>query len=151
MAPPKVPFLSANFSAIAHATEDVEKVAQSLGFLVGCVSTAKVHTTRQYLKGHHGNMITTISAKLSRKELPSDALAILSQKLSESDRRFLSDHISSCVDEDRVLYLRFDKQEALLGKVRLQEGDPIRLKLKFAPEYDREAIASLCTQSGLVS
>jgi len=150
MAPPVSAFLSAEFSAIAHATEDLQKVEQSVTFVVESISRIKANLSRRYLKGHHGNMITTISARLSHKELPSDTLNLLLRKLSESDRRFLSQHLADCVDEDGNLYLRFDKQEAFLGNVRLQNGDPIRMKLKFASAYDVEAIVTLCRESGLV-
>lgn len=150
MVPPKSAFLSADFSAIAHATEDIDKVEQAVRSLVAWLSRSKVNLTRQYVKGHHGNVITTISAKLSGKELYPEALTLLSQKLSESDRRFLFDHVQSCVDQDRNLYLRFDKQEAFFGSIRLHEGDPIRAKFKFASMYDVERIVSFCKESGLI-
>jgi len=150
MTPPVSAFLSAEFSAIAHTTEDIQKVEKCVTFVVESISGTKANLSRRYLKGHHGNIITTISARLSHKELPSDTLNVLSRKLSESDRRFLSQHLGDRVDENGNLYLRFDKQEAFLGNVRLQNGDPIRMKLKFAPGYDVEAVVTLCRESGLV-
>lgn len=150
MAPQKAAFLSAHFTAIAHATEDIEKVEQGVKFLIDLVSTTSVSLTRRYLKGHHGNVITAISAKLSAKELSSDPLNLVSQKLPESDRRFLSGDMRSCIDEESNLYLRFDKQEALLGNVKLHQGDPIRLKLKFASTYDAETMVNVCRESGLI-
>lgn len=150
MAPWKAAFLSAHFSAIAHATEDVANVERAVRFLVGLISKNEMPLSRQYLKGHHGNMITTISARLPAKELPSNALELLSKKLSGSDRQFLSGEIRSCVDEEGNLFLRFDKQEAFLGTVRLQQGDPIRIKLKFASTYDAEGIVEFCRENGLI-
>jgi len=143
--------LSANFTAIAHATEDIGKVEHALGFLIALVARTEIALTRRYLKGHYGNMITTVSGKLSAKELSPESLSIISQKLSESDKQFLSDCAKSCLDEEGNLYLRFDKQEALLGNVRLCQGDPIRMKVKFAPYYDAEAIIRVCRESGLIS
>jgi RNA binding exosome subunit len=150
MTGPDSPFLSAGFGAIAHATEDVEKVEQSMGFLIELIAKTKVSMTRQYLRGHHGNVITTITAKLARKEISPDSLSRLSQRLSESDRQFLADNIPSCIDQDRNLYLRFDKQEAFLEHIRLHEADPIRMKLKFAPAHDADAIVSICMENGLI-
>lgn len=150
MAPEKAAFLSAHFSAIAHATEDAAKVERAVRFLIGFMSRTEVSLSRQYLKGHHGNVITTISAKLPAKGLSPNALKLLSQKLPDSDRQFLSSDMSSCIDEEGNLYLRFDKQEAFLGTVKLHQGDPIRIKLKFASEYDAEGIVKFCRENGLI-
>ncbi len=147
MTPKTSPFLSAEFSAIAHATENIENVEQSVRFLVGFASGSNVKLTRQYLRGHHGNMITTVSARLPGAELNLDALARLLRSLPIQDRQFLSRQISGCIDEGRNLYLRFDKQEAFTGNVRLQDGDPIRVRFKFGRAYDEKAIASLCGES----
>jgi len=143
-------FLSAHFDAIAHATEDIQKVEQAIRSLIQLVIVGNVNLTRRYLKGHYGNMIATISAKLSAKELSSDPLRALSRQLTESDRRFLSENMKSCIDEDGNLYLRFDKQEAFMGKVRLHQGDPIRMKLKFASTRNSETILKACRESGLI-
>jgi len=151
MAPEKTPFLSAHFSVIAHATEDILKVDQATSFLIEVISKGQVDLNRQYVKGHHGNMIATISAKLTAKGLLSNALELLSCRLSESDRQFLSGEIGSCVDKEGTLYLRFDKQEACLRRVKLHQADPIRMKLKFLPGYDATRIVDLCKASGLAS
>jgi RNA binding exosome subunit len=143
--------LSANFTAIAHATEDIGKVEQALGFVIALVARTEIALTRRYLKGHYGNVITTVSGRLSAKELSSESLSIISQKLPESDKQFLSDCAKSCLDEEGNLYLRFDKQEASLGNVKLYQGDPIRMKMKFAPGYDGEVIIGICKESGLIS
>ena len=150
MAPEKTPFLSAHFSVIAHATEDIVKVEQATSFLIEVVSKDQAALSRQYMRGHHGNVITTISAKLT-KGLLSNGLELLSRELSESDRHFLSAEIASCVDDERTLYLRFDKQEACLRTVKLHQADPIRMKLKFLPGYDTMRIVNLCRESGLAS
>jgi len=150
MAPEKTPFISAHFSAIAHATEDFQKVEQATRFLIEIISRGQAQLNRQYMKGHHGNVIVTLSAKLAAKALSPDVLRLLSQNLSESDRQFLGRDIESCVDEESGLYLRFDKQEACLQKVRLHQADPIRMRLKFVSRYNPERIVDLCKESGLV-
>jgi RNA binding exosome subunit len=153
MAPEKTPFISAHFSAIAHATEDIQKVEQATRFLIEIISSlsrGQAQLNRQYMKGHHGNVIATVSAKLAAKALSPNVLRLLSQNLSESDRQFLGRDIESCVDEESGLYLRFDKQEACLQKVRLHQADPIRMKLKFVSRYNPERIVDLCKESGLV-
>jgi RNA binding exosome subunit len=151
MSPLSTPFLSAHLSVIAHATEDIQKVEQATRFLVGLISRAQVSLTRQYMKGHYGNTITTISVKLLGKALLPNALQALIQRLPEPDRQFLVRDIESCVDKEGNLYLRFDKQEAFLGRVKSYQGDPIRMRLKFVSGYDSDSIVDLCKKSGLVS
>lgn len=151
MPPEKTPFLSAHLSVIAHATEDIQRVEQAMRFLIELISKTQASLTRQYMKGHHGNTIATISAKLPGKALLPSVLEVLSQKLSESDRQFLGNDIESCVDKEGNLYLRFDKQDAFLRAVKFYQSDPIRMRLKFASGYDSERIVSLCEESGLVS
>jgi hypothetical protein len=145
------PFLSAHLSVIAHATEDIGKVEKATKFLLQLISRAETNLTRQYARGHHGNVIATISAKLAGKALDANALQVIARKLSESEKQFLKNDIERCVDEEGSLYLRFDKQEAFLGSVTLCQGDPIRMKLKFAFGYDSDRIVDLCRESGLVS
>lgn len=151
MPPEKTPFLSAHLSVIAHATEDIQKVEQAMRFLIQLISKSQVNFTRQYMRGHHGNTIATISAKLPGKALLPSALELLSQNLSESDRQFLGNDIESCVDKEGNLYLRFDKQDAFLRAVKFYQGDPIRMRLKFVSGYDSDRIVGLCKESGLVS
>jgi hypothetical protein len=147
----KSPFLSAHLSVIAHATEDIQRVEQAARFLIELISKTQVNLTRQYVKGHHGNTIITISAKLDGKALLPNALELLSQKMSESDKQFFGSDIGSCADDEGNLYLRFNKQDAFLRAVKFYQGDPIRVRLKFVPGYDSERIADLCRESGLAS
>ena len=149
MAHEKTPFLSAQFSVIAHATEDIQKVEQATSFLIELVSKGQAKLCRQYMKGHYGNMISTISAKVAGKGLLPSALEVLSQRAPESDKQFLSSDIKDCVDKEGNLFLRFDKQEASLRRVKFHQSDPIRMKLKFASGYDLVKIIDFCRASGL--
>jgi RNA binding exosome subunit len=149
MSSAKVSLLSVDLSAIAHATEDINKVEQSISFLAECMSKTEVNFTRRYMRGHHGNLIATVSARLSPKEVSNETLRLLSSRLSDEDRRYLSGELPNCMDEEGNLYLRFDKQEAYLRHVRLHQGDPIRMKLKFLARRKPESIATICKESGL--
>ena len=151
MVPENTPFLSAQFSVVAHATEDIEKVEDAASFVVQVIAKGQVNLTRQYVKGHHRNLITTITARLAARAVHSDALELLSHELSESDNKFLGSEIKSCVDDDGSLYLRFDKQEACLRRIKLHQADPIRMKLRFVHGYDAAGIVDLCRESGLGS
>jgi RNA binding exosome subunit len=150
MSSTRAPLLSVNLSAIAHATEDIGKVEQALRYLGDSVHITSVDIARRYMKGHHGNLIATVSAKLPSKEISRETLTVLFSCLSESDRRYLSDDLTNCIDEEGNLYLRFDKQEAYLGRLSLHQSDPIRMKLKFPSRCTPEMIASICKESGLI-
>jgi len=145
------PFLSVHVTAIAHATEDIDKVEQAVKFLLGLISQTDVGLSRRYLTGHHGNVITTISTRLSAKQLCPEALKMMFQRLSQSDRAFLSSDVRNCLDEEGNLYLRFDKEEAFLGNLKLQQADPIRMKLKFSSGHDIERLVRVCAESGLTA
>jgi RNA binding exosome subunit len=146
----KVPLLSVDVSAIAHATEDINRVEQSIRFVAECLSKTEVNFTRRYMRGYHGNMIATVSARLSSRQVSNETLRLLSSKLSDEDRHFLSRDLRTCIDEEGNLYLRFDKQDAYLGSMTLHQGDPIRMKLKFLSKHKPEAIAAVCRESGLI-
>lgn len=146
----KVSLLSVDLSAIVHATEDIAKVEQSMRSLAECVSKTEVSFTRRYVRGHHGNMIATVSTRVSSKEVSNETLRLLSSKLSDEDRHYLSRDLPNCMDDEGNLYLRFDKQEAYLGSVTLHQGDPIRMKLKFSSMHKPETIATVCRESGLI-
>jgi RNA binding exosome subunit len=51
--------------------------------------------------------------------------------LSQLDRTEVISSLSSRVDQAGTLFLRIDKQEALKGKTRLQDTDPVKIAISF--------------------
>lgn len=51
--------------------------------------------------------------------------------MSILDRAQIYSSLASRVDSAGTLYLRIDKQEALKGKVRLEDMDPIKVEILF--------------------
>lgn len=56
----------------------------------------------------------------------------LARGLSDLEKKKLALEIKRCIDDRGSLYLRLDKQEALLGRMRLRKSDPIRIKIKLS-------------------
>jgi RNA binding exosome subunit len=120
---------SARVSAIVHATEDAERVHQALirlfpnGFL-----SSKRETRRFY--GHYGNEIHMIDLSI-RGGLANSLLAHVWKSLASFDRALVLSELDSHVDTSGALHLRFDKEEAFRGIVKLKDQDPIKIQLSF--------------------
>jgi RNA binding exosome subunit len=120
---------SVKISTIAHATEDVEKVAQAIRNLF--LHEVPVSSTINRAKGHHGNEIVTIEFTL-RNAMGAEALLHdVWNGLSQLDRTEVFSSLSARLDHAGTLFLRIDKQEALKRKIRLQDTDPIKVAISF--------------------
>jgi RNA binding exosome subunit len=100
------------------------------------------------LKGHYGNPILLFKFETKDGDLIQKFVENLASSLSRSDKEGLSLDFERYVDSAGVLYLRFDKQSALLKHIKFQEEDPIKVKLKFG--IPKEAIFKVCKKLGLV-
>jgi RNA-binding protein len=120
---------SARVSAIVHATEDAERVHQALirvfpnGFL-----PSKTETRRFY--GHYGNEIRLIDLSI-RGGLANSLLAHVWKSLASFDRASVLSELDAHVDTSGALHLRFDKEAAFRGIVKLKDQDPIKIQLSF--------------------
>lgn len=122
---------SVELSAIAHATDDLEKVQAALTFILPESLKGRQLFTRRYLEGHHGNPIVTFDARLTRVPEIEDFATFFFRQLSKSEKLRIERDLELHSDADGNLYIRIDKQQAFLGVVELGEEDPIRVKLKF--------------------
>jgi RNA binding exosome subunit len=137
------PISSAQVHVHCHATEDEDKVLAALRTLL----PGEVAVERSELEGHHGNPIVVIGARVRDRS-----------KLSEIWERIVRSgeltppEVERRMDERCTLHLRFDKQAAFGGRLRLTDGgDSIHLRLRvkaFPPRREnairavREAIES---------
>ncbi len=111
----------------AHATEDLEKVKEAVRRLLG---VSELEFTELRARGHHGNPITTLIATLKGKEAERVAKKLLSD-MDNFDFDILKRELEIRSEKSK-LYLRFDKQKALLGKVEMSSGsDVIRVVVVF--------------------
>jgi RNA binding exosome subunit len=122
---------SVEISAIAHATDDLEKVQAALTATLPESLKGRQLFTRRYLEGHYRNPITTFEARLTKPAEVEAFTTIFFRQLSKSDKLRIERDLSLYSDAEGNLYVRIDKQKALTGVVELGEEDPIRIRIKF--------------------
>jgi RNA binding exosome subunit len=122
-----------DISTFANATEDEEKVVKAIRNLL--IDELKgIKLTRRRLSGYYGDPISVISGKVRRKGA-TETLKNLLNSLSTLDQQKLLDEIGERFDKNGNFYVRFDKQKAYLGKVSLQETDPIRMVFRLRQHH----------------
>jgi len=120
---------SAKISTIIHATEDPEKVATAIRNL--SPGEMPVGSTVNRAKGHHGNEIVTMVFTIKNAKNVESFLRNIWNGLSQLDRTEVHSSLTSRIDNAGTLFLRIDKQEALKGRIRLQDTDPIKIAISF--------------------
>ncbi len=130
----KLPIAYIDIRFLAHATEDMGKVKQAVYNLFHADHAEKVAFNEVVLKGHHGNSIVLFETRLEDEDITNRLLEKLVTELSELDKENILRDISSFV-EGSALYLRLDKQAALMGEVRLKQADPIYIRVRLRTKY----------------
>jgi len=113
-----------------HATEDESKVMKAIGNIVPKDLYEKIRFDKVKARGHYGNQITIIKAEVKIDDMKALSRYIL-DKMESYDREYLYKSLDRFMDHTGTVYLRFDKQNAYLGKVMLRTDDPICVRLKF--------------------
>jgi len=127
---------SAKISTIIHATEDPEKVATAIRNL--SLGEMPVGSTVNRAKGHHGNEIVTMVFTIRNAKNVEGFLRNIWNGLSQLDRTEVHSSLTSRIDNAGTLFLRIDKQEALKGRIRLQDTDPIKIAISFRTVSPKE-------------
>jgi len=145
--------VSVDIETFAHATEDPEKVLKSLKFILPEEILDEVKIKREELKGHYKNPIIIFRTAIRRKRLVKKVISHIAKILSEKDKKRIKSSFNRRLDPSGNLYLRFDKQEAYLGKAVLTEsGDSIRVKIAFTSHpLELNKILGFCKEIGLVT
>jgi RNA binding exosome subunit len=127
-------FASLHARVICHATESPEKVEQSLRNVVGDAPVSRTVT-----EGHHGNSIQIMEVTIERE----DEIEAVLRRLSRESLEEISDTLPSRLDDSCNLFVRFDKQEALGGRLVISRGeDVIVLRIKILAFPARREVAS---------
>ncbi len=116
-------------NVIIHATEDITKFFKIFDEFFE-IKPEKLLT--QNLKGHFDNEITTIQAKLTKKEARKFVDKLVSN-LSKEQRLELLQSLEERI-HNSTFHLRLDKQKLILGQLDLKEKDPVKVKI-FTPIY----------------
>ena len=126
------------FRTFCHASEDERKVRHALDFLTGGAAIEA-----QFTKGHHGNRLVLLEATVKGKA-----------RVEEFWRRIqaggaiaeILDGVDKRISESMELCLRFDKQEAYMGRVALDKGGDVihlRAKIEVRPAQLDGAVAAV--------
>ena len=99
------------------------------------------------LTGHHGNSIVIYETKLADRQVLLQVLGKIGASLNSLDKEQLCSEMQLRI-EKRNLFLRFDKQTAYLGTLKLASNDPIHFKVHFRNKTSEE-IAAICKEAGL--
>ncbi len=120
---------SISLSAMAHSTEDPEKVWKAL---LSASPREKFSSTAEErkFKGHYGNEIRILKLLLRRSQAE-ELFEALWRRLTPIDQESILDSIGTHVDDERDLHLRFDKENCFRGVLRLQDSEPIKAQISF--------------------
>ena len=131
----------------SQATEDPEKVRSALRLFFPQRDDAAndepdiIHES--IMSGHYGNLITILEAEIVKKKDGKYVIDLIKQHLDPEELSRIVTELPLRIDEECNLYLRFDKQEAYKGNLKMaQISDAIllRIKLKAYPAKQEKAI-----------
>ncbi|MCG2880634.1 MAG: hypothetical protein L7G96_04855 [Vulcanisaeta sp.] len=114
---------SVELSTHIHATESELKVVKALLNLIPPQLRSGVKIVTSDGKGHYGNDIKTIKVQLRGEDSLSVVKYIFSM-IDQLDREIVLVSLSSRFENGK-LYLRFNKQLAYNGVLRLDDGDDV--------------------------
>jgi RNA binding exosome subunit len=114
---------SVELSTHIHATESELKVVKALLNLITPQLRSGVKIVTSDGKGHYGNDIKTIKVQLRGEDSLSVVKYIFSM-IDQLDREIVLVSLSSRFENGK-LYLRFNKQLAYNGVLRLDDGDDV--------------------------
>lgn len=132
---------SAEISVFSYSTEDEEKVQRAVLNILPQGIVEGLRFSSSNLRGHYNDRILMLRAEV--REGASDLAHHLLRGLLPRDRERLLDEVERRMDGSGNLYIRLNKQEALLGRLELGDADPIRIKLKFRSRGRRVSARSV--------
>ena len=125
-----------SYRAFVYGTENKEKVLNSIKTLFSN-SSPQCEATEGYYK----NSVLILYNKIDKKREIKDFVEKLSTMNDPARKRILN-RLEDKMDDYGNLYLRFDKQRAYLGDLKVVEhGDSIHLKIKIAAYPAKKKVA----------
>jgi RNA-binding protein len=126
-----------SYRAFVYGTESEVKVREAIHTML-----PMAHPEIEITKGYYKNQVLILHGKTSKNSEIKLLLEKL-QNLNLNDKKKIHNELHDRMDSRGNLFLRFDKQNAYLGDLKLVEhGDALHLKLKIAayPAKKEEAI-----------
>lgn len=120
-----------------YGTEDERRVCEALRFIV----PESVQLYREQLEGHFGNSIVVLTARTKKASAIRAVFDAIRNGLTNGDLTQLREQILQHLSENCTLVIKFDKQAAACGVLKLGTKDPIVLRAKIAayPAHKEEA------------
>ena len=119
---------------IVHATEDYQKISDSLCDIFEIESS---EITKKEFLGHFGNPILMLHIQMKNKRAEGLIKKLIST-ISQDDVKDLLAGIDERIS-DSTLYLRFSKQNFVKKTLTFQEKDPVRIMI-FTPVYIKKNV-----------
>jgi len=126
--------INLNIEIIVHATEDYQKISDSLCDIFEIESS---EITKKEFLGHFGNPILMLHIQMKNKR----AGELIKKLISTISRDDVKDLLAG-MDErisDSTLYLRFSNQNFVKKTLTFQEKDPVRIMI-FTPVYIKKNV-----------
>ena len=125
-----------SYRVFVHGTEDEKKVREAIKTIFP-TSSPQMDMTEGYYK----NPILVLHDKIAEKKDLNASVKIL-KEMKIPDKKKILNRLENKMDDKGNFFLRFDKQEAYLGNLKVVEhGDAIRLKIKMAAYPAKKDIA----------
>ncbi len=116
-----------------HATENRDKVVKAVLEIFPEKIRGSVRLESEVYEGYYGNPIEVLTIELSDPTEALETLKYIVGRLDEIDRVKLLGTLEERVDKQGGLYIRFSKQNAFKGTLKLEEGDDvIRVHIRFS-------------------
>lgn len=125
-----------SYRAFVYGTENKEKVLES-------VKTLFPNSTPQCedIEGYYKNPVLILSNKIDKKSEIKDFVEKLST-LKDPAKKMILHRLEEKMDDYGNLFLRFDKQRAYMGDLKVVEhGDSIHVKIKMAAYPAKKKVA----------
>ena len=135
-----------------HATEDEEKNMHALKTIITPEIFDEIKITPDKIEGGYTNPITFVEFVIKRNRDIKLLMMHLVNNITEEDKKVLEWEYNERFDEDRKsFHLRFDKQEAFKGNIKLVDSaNCIKMLIKLQT-YDRDPdFHQFLTENGLV-
>lgn len=126
-------------TVFCHATESLEKVKSSLLNILP-EDMRKQHEGKvsiETLESFFGNPIYVLRLSIDDCDLASDLFRALLIKLGREGINELSATLEQRLDSSGRLHVRFDKQQAFVGRLKVYDGDDV---IKVRVKLSRQAL-----------
>ena len=134
-----MPIAQLDLEVNIHATEDLDRAIDHLTKLL----TGNAPIVIEVLYGHYGNPIYRVQSSIRDGDLAMSIVKAICSSLVNRD--YLLRTIGSRVDESGNVFLRFDKQEFMLGRFVLSDGDDVvRVRLRVVGANAVQFINEVC-------